>query len=142
MEPAEIEEVTTCRGTDLATIRKNLLLDGFTVEKEFPTDLVTDFKQSAYWNGDRRYIRVTVVETGEKTFKLKVRTRTIRIYQRDQVGMGMSTYDPYHRPTGTVILDFSRPMEVEHEADMDYYKEERDRHEAFKSMICGEQKPL
>lgn len=137
MEPDEVEEVTTCNGTDLATIRKNLLLDGFKIEQESTEDLVTDFKQSDFWNGDRRYIRLTAVKVGDNVFKLKVRTRTIRIYQRDHIGMGVTNHHSRHRHSNTVILDFSRPLEVEHEQDMEYYEEHRDQHVALKQRICG-----
>ena len=137
MSPSDVEEVTTCKGTTLSNIRKNLLLDGFTIEQETTTDLVSDFKQTDIWHNDRQFLRITAVEVGEKTFKLKVRRKSLRVHRGDHYGMGMSGHDRSSRASSTIVLDFSRPIEVEDEDDQVYYQEHYDRHMQLKNQICG-----
>ncbi len=137
MSSSDIEEVTTCKGATLADIRKNLLLDGFKIEQETKSDLVTDFKQTDIWNGDRQFIRITAVEIGENTYKLKVRRKSLRIHRSDHYGMGMSGIDRRSRASSTIVLDFSRPIEVEDEDDQVYYQEHFDRHLQLRKQICG-----
>jgi ribulose bisphosphate carboxylase small subunit len=72
MNQSDIEAVTTCKDTTLADIRRNLLLQGFKIDQESKTDLVTDFKQTDFWQVDRQFLRISAVEVEEKTFKLKV----------------------------------------------------------------------
>lgn len=137
MNQSDIEEVTTCKDTTLADIRRNLLLDGYKIEQESKTDLVTDFKQTDFWKSDRQFLRITAVEIGDKTFKLKVRTKTIRIHESDSFGMGMAGSGQRSRATGTIVFDFSRPIEVEDEDDQAYFQEHLDRHIRLRKLICG-----
>jgi hypothetical protein len=129
--------MTTCNNISLADIRKNMLLNGFVIEKETGTDIVTEFKQTDNWHGDRRFVRVNAVDVGEKVFKLKVRIKSIRIHREDHMGMGMTSYGRRSRQSNTVILDFSRPIEVEDEDDEVYYEERRDGYLKLRKDICG-----
>jgi hypothetical protein len=137
MKQSDIEELTTCKNTTLADIRRNLLLDGFKINQESKTDLVTDFKQTDFWKSDRQFLRITAVEIGENTFKLKVRRKSIRIHESDSFGMGMAGSGRQRSPSGTIVFDFSRPIEVEDEDDQTYYEEHFDRHLQLRKLICG-----
>ncbi len=137
MSPSDVDEVTTCKGTTLADIRKNLLLEGFKIEQETSSDLITDFKQTDIWHNDRQFLRITAVEVGEKTFKLKVRRKSLRIHRGDHYDMGMHGHDRRSRASSTIVLDFSRPIEVEDEDDQAYYQEHFDRHMQLRKQICG-----
>lgn len=137
MAQSDVEEVTTCKETTLADIRRNLLLDGFKIEKESKTDLVTDFKQTSIWNSDRQFLRITAVEVGEKTFKLKVRRKSIRIHDSDSFGMGMTGSGRRNRASSSITFDFSRPIEIEDEDDQEYFEEHFDRHMQLRKLICG-----
>jgi hypothetical protein len=137
MNQSDIEDVTTCKNTTLADIRRNLLLDGFKIDQESKNDLVTDFKQTDFWKNDRQFLRITAVEVGENTFKLKVRRKSIRIHESDSYGMGMAGSGRRNKASGSIFFDFSRPIEVEDEDDQTYYQEHLDRHMQLRKQICG-----
>lgn len=137
MPQSEVEALTTCGEISIATVRKNLLLNGWVIDKESPTDLVTDFKQTDYWHGDRRFVRITAVDLGNRIVKLKVRVKSIRIHRDDGIGVGVSGFDWRYRQSNSIVFDFSRPIEVEDEDDETYVEGSRERYHQLKREACG-----
>jgi hypothetical protein len=132
MAPSEVEEVTTCKDTDLKAIRKNLLLNGFKVTGETAEDLQTDYKQMSGYSGDKESASVTVVKIDDKTFKFRVRVKEDRLETRDGNSMGLSTGKDkgmYFQQRETVATS--------NESDQVYYVEHRARHEALRAQVCG-----
>lgn len=138
MSQSEIDEVTTCKDITIASVRKNLLLNGFVIDKETTTDLVTEFKQTDYWHSDRSFIRVSAIDLGDSRIKLKVRVKSIRIHRDEGIGLGVSSFERRSRQSNSVILDFSRPIEVEDEEDETYFDEHRGRYQLLKHQVCGQ----
>jgi hypothetical protein len=125
----EVDALTTCKDTDLATIKKNLLLNGYTLESQDGESLVTQFKQVEGGGTEKGFERFNVVKVDERTLKFRVRVRNQSV-QRVQTGEARDY-------RGRVVATDSQLVGTDNEADQAYVDTDRLLYANQHRAVCG-----
>ena len=129
---ADVDALTTCHDADLKKIRQSLLLNGFEVQSQSPTDLVTDWKQVDGYGTNRMFQRITVVQLDPSTYRFKVRLKQTYV---ELDGNRFRTRDHDHHRT--TIIDMRQPVEITDDVDPTYDDAHRDAYEETRRQVCG-----
>jgi hypothetical protein len=141
----QVEQLTTCKNTDLGKIRKNLMLNGFSIRDATDDTIETEYKQVddglrapslaggpfARVEGpvSKTSKRVTVIKLDDTTVKFRVRVREDSL-RKVETGRVTSS-------TGQVIATDSSLVHDENEQDEHYFTETIPQHEETRRQICG-----
>ena len=136
----EVNQLTTCKNTDLKAIKKSLLLAGYDIKREDADNLTTEYKQTSGYSSDRVLRRITVVKLDDKSYKFNVRVKSKRIennsnsYSSNNYGNNSKKHDT------NININMNTPIETENEFDQSYYKEHVGEYEQTKQEVCGYRK--
>ena len=75
LPPAEVATLTTCKTGDLVAIKKNLVLNGYSLRIASDDTLETSYKQTEGGYGAKLSERISVVKIDPSTAKFHVRIR-------------------------------------------------------------------
>lgn len=130
MPTNEVTSLTTCKTGDLAVIKKNLMLAGYSIQNADDETVVTDFKQTAagYGNG-KEFLKITAVKVDDGTTKFKVRVKTESL---DQVQTG-----EMKDGNGRTIATDSTLVQNQNEADEGYFVERKEQYTTTQKEVCG-----
>ena len=137
LSSAEVERLTTCRDTDLGTMRKSLLLNGYEIKSQTEADLVTEFKQYAGFGGNQYLRRITVVKTGDKTYAFRTRLKRISLENQHYPVLPSDAGHKRDKNKAIVEVNLAAPVKVEDEDDESYVESGRGDYEVVQSEVCG-----
>ncbi len=127
---AQVAQLTTCKTGDLAQIKKNLVLAGYSVTRADGDIVETDYKQVSQGYGSMKELeKISVVKVDDSTTKFKVK---IRMDGKEKVETG-----EIKDGNGRTIATNSRMENKSEESDEMYYEEARAQHEAKRKTVCG-----
>ena len=75
MPDTQVADLTTCNTGDIATIKKNLVLAGYSVKNADGDTLETEFKQVDGYGTHKELEKITVVKVDGSKAKFRVRVR-------------------------------------------------------------------
>ena len=137
MAPSEIDALTTCsKGTDIAKVKKNLLLAGYGIEHVTDEELITDYKQAH----GRAWQRITALKMDD-VVKFKVRVRK-ESYESVPGGSttsvtSFSSGGKKSKKEERQVVTENRQERVTNDMDESYYVEYRPNYEKTKVEVCG-----
>jgi hypothetical protein len=129
MPPNQVEDLTTCKNTDLGKIKKNLMLNGYSIRDADQDAVETEFKQIAGYGNSKVSERISAIKVDDSTVKFRVRVREDSL-NRVETGQLRSS-------TGQVIATDSKLVHNENEQDEHYYAETIEQHQTTKRQVCG-----
>ncbi len=129
MAEADVTAVTTCKTGDLSTIKKNLMLAGYSIDNVDDESLETGFKQTAGGGGGKEFLKIIAVKVDDETTKFKVRVRTESLDKMQTGEMKDSM--------GRTIATDSTVVENNNEVDQAYYVEAKDQYAITQKEVCG-----
>lgn len=131
MAEADVTAVTTCKTGDLSTIKKNLMLAGYSIDNIDDESLETGFKQTAAagYGGGKEFLKIIAVKVDDETTKFKVRVRTESLDKMQTGEMKDSM--------GRTIATDSTVVENNNEVDQAYYVEAKDQYAMTQKEVCG-----
>lgn len=127
---AQISQLTTCKTGDLAKIKKNLVLAGYSVQRADGDLLETEYKQTDRLGDSKSFEKISVVRVDETTAKFKVK---VRVDRREKVQTG-----EVKDSMGRTVATGSTMEKTSDEDDTQYYEEARPQYEATRKMVCGD----
>ena len=127
----EIISLTTCRNTSIKKIRKNLLLEDFSIKSMSNDDLQTEYKQIGGYGLNKRYQRITVVRTRGKNFRFSVRYKN-KSYDRVKTGN-----TEIKAGSSSIKTNQSQLVQNDNEHNESYYIDFRDRYRRLQEQVCG-----
>lgn len=130
MPATEVDALTVCKETDLAKIKKNLVLNGYAIRNASDDMIETDFKQVEGSGTSKFSERISVVKLDDGKAKFKVRVKHEGV-EKVETGQMKSS-------TGQVIATDSKLVSTENEEDEKYFAETRPNHEATHKSVCGQ----
>jgi hypothetical protein len=125
----EVDALTTCMDTDLAVVKKNLLLNGYVLASQDGDTLVTDFKQVEGYGTEKGFERFTVVKVDARTLKFRVRVRQQGV-QRVQTGQATDY-------RGRVVATDSQIVGTDNQTDQAYVDTDRALYANQHRAVCG-----
>lgn len=126
----DVETLTVCKNADMAKIKKNLVLNGFTIRSQTDDVIETDFKQVDGRGTSKFSERISVVKVDEGKAKFKVRVK--------EQGMEKVETGQMKSSTGQVLATDSKLVSTENEADQKYYADGKPEYEATRKSVCGD----
>ena len=129
MQPQEVAQLTTCATGDMAQIKKNLLLAGYSVPRVDQETVETDFKQMGGAGHAKAFVRITAVRIDDTTTKFKVR---VKLESLDSVKTG-----ELKDGNGRTIATDSSLVKNQNEEDEAYFVEGRNEYAQVRSEVCG-----
>lgn len=135
MGQSDIEQLTTCKNTDLKAIRKNLLLAGYKVTNQSDDDIQTDFKQVSGYSSSKQLIALTVVKIDDKNFKFRVRRRAESTSSVPTNETSISNGSGQNNQK--VSITQTQLVHNSDEFDQSYYIENRGEYEQTHLEVCG-----
>lgn len=130
MPETEVKSLTTCKTGDLAAIKKNLMLAGYSIRSADDETIETDFKQTAAGYGrGKEFLKITAVKVDDETTKFRVRVRTESL---DQVTTG-----EVKDSAGRTVATDSTLVENKNESDEGYFVERKDEYNSTHKDVCG-----
>jgi len=141
LSSAEVESLTTCRATDLATMRKSLLLNGYEIKSQTDADLVTEFKQYSGFGGNQYLRRITIVKTGDKTYAFRIRLKHVSLENQHSPVLPSDTGNKRDKNKTIVEVNLAAPVKVEDEDDESYVESGRGDYEEVQREVCGSHHP-
>ena len=139
LSSAEVEHLTTCRDTDLGTVRKSLLLNGYDIKSQTESDLVTEFKQYSGFGGNQYLRRITVVKTGDKAYAFRARLKRISLENQHSPVLPSDTGNK--RDKNKTIVEVNLAAPVKDEEDESYVESGRGDYEEVQREVCGSHSP-
>lgn len=141
MIPSEIEELTTCRDTDLNQIRTSMLENGYTIKEQTKTDIQSDFRDLSGDFQAKISEQVNVIAKSDKVYQFRVRLRYTRYGYQNSVSLGSSMRTSTRSESGGLFTyGFGEKCERTIDEDATYYQERREDYVERKSRICGNAK--
>ena len=137
MSASQIEEVTTCRDTTIAKIRKNLLLAGYEIEEQTGEDIVTEWKQTGGYGKNKDLQRVTVVKLDEGRFRFKVMKRSVSVEKENQASFTTTKQNKKRNKAESTQISFGRDVERHSDYDQSYYQEYLNGYRSTQAEVCG-----
>lgn len=135
MSQSDIDELTTCKNTNLKAIRKNLLLNGYKILNATDEDLSTDFKQVSGYSTSRTLQAINVIKIDDKTFRFKVRKREDRV---ETVDTGSTSFSQgMGNQSQSVNIQQKQAVNTSNENDERYYIEYRETYAKTHRDVCG-----
>lgn len=130
MPANQVEELTVCKNADMAKIKKNLVLNGYSIRNETDELIETDFKQVDGRGTSKFSERISVVKVDDTKAKFNVRKKSEGV-EKVETGQFKSS-------NGQVLATDSQLVPTANEEDEQYYVEAKDQHEATRRKVCGE----
>ncbi len=133
LSPQEVENLTTCATGDLDVIKKNLLLAGWSIEREDADALQTDFKPIDGYRGvsyaSNSSERIAVVRLNDHASRFVVRQRA--------EGYETVTTGERKDSRGRTVSTSSQVVDTKSESEEAYYDTDRARYLERRQKICG-----
>jgi hypothetical protein len=129
MPDDQVASLTTCNTGDLASIKKNLMLAGYSVKNADGDTLETEFKQVEGYGTSKELEKITVVKLDSSKAKFRVRVREEGV-QKVETGRVQDSQ-------GRTVATDSQLVGTQNETDEHYYKEAQPQYEKRKSTVCG-----
>lgn len=129
LPPEEVSNLTTCRTGDLGVIKKNLVLGGWSVERDDAETLETGFKQVGGVGTAAHYERIAVVRLDDHTSRFSVRVRSTDV---ESVETSRVTDDK-----GNVVSSQGQAVPTTAEQDEHYYDTSRAEYAERRQKVCG-----
>src|SRR5690606_33861384 len=137
MSASQIEDVTTCRNTTIAKIRKNLLLAGYEINEQTGEDVVTEWKQTGGYGKNKTLQRITVVKVDDGLFRFKVMKRSVSVEREDQASFTTTKHNKNRSKSETTGFSFGRDVERHSDYDQSYYTEYMGDYRSTQHEVCG-----
>jgi hypothetical protein len=129
MPETQVADLTTCNTGDMASIKKNLVLAGYSVKNADGDTLETEFKQVDGYGTQKELEKITVVKVDGAKAKFRVRVR--------EEGMQKVETGRVQDSQGRTVATDSQLVGTQNETDEHYYNEARTQYEARKKNVCG-----
>jgi hypothetical protein len=128
MPETQVADLTTCTSGDLASIKKNLVLAGYSVKSQDNDMIETEFKQVDGYGTQKELEKIMVVKDGQKAkFRVRVREEGVQKVETGRV----------QDSQGRTVATDSQLVSTQNEADEKYFNEARQQYEARKKNVCG-----
>ena len=129
MPDTQVADLTTCNSGDLASIKKNLVLAGYSVKSQDSDTLETEFKQVEGYSTQKELEKILVVKDGSKAkFRVRVREEGVQKVETGRV----------QDSQGRTVATDSQLVGTQNETDEKYWNEGRQQYEARKKTVCGQ----
>lgn len=129
MPADQVGALTTCKGSDMASIKKNLMLSGYSIRSASDDAIETDFKQVSGYGTNKELQRVSIVKVDDKTARFHVRVKSEGV-EKVETGRVTTT-------SGKVVATDNKLVHTENEEDEHYFNESRQLHEKTHREVCG-----
>jgi len=129
MPQQQVSELTTCKGADMTSIKKNLMLSGYAIRSASDETIETDYKQVSGYGTSKEMLRISIVKVDDKTARFHVRTKSEGV-QKVETGRVTTT-------SGQVVATDNKLVHTENEQDEQYFNESRQLHEQTRREVCG-----
>lgn len=126
---AEVEAVTTCKGSNIAKIKKNLMLAGYSIRNESADTLETEFKQVDGAGTQASSERIMVVKVDDQNIRFRVRVKS--------EGMAKVETGRVTTTSGRTVATDSQLVHTQNETDEKYFKDTLPLHQKTQKDVCG-----
>jgi hypothetical protein len=140
MGPSQVDQMTSCNHADMAKIKKNLVLAGYTIVHDDAETIQTDYKQVSGSGTRRNLQKISVVKLEDSLARFKVRVREDRIEpvkgseERTSVVIGKNEKSTATAQSKTETTNY---VPTSNEVDETYYEEHAAAYQNTKREVCG-----